>query len=338
MSPPEGEVFSHVALSSSATVVTTDGGECHVMQHIDNEFQKFLLATSAVEKIYASGDTLAILHTPSQQDGTQVPLTVYMIESKQVIHCCARAQGLPLRRNVRHQMNIMIGTSEDYLVLFEKWFEPGQCHHFSFTRFSLDGQTHSQGSLQEPINGNSTQSLNSPIALDVNGCLTIWSYRTCYGEGRHMELMRVQYDPQQNKLQLKTSEIKLWLAWDNGMVFFWKDVACLRSGATPIPYIIDLSKDEPEFCTKPMELSDKSLLSSHMAVHRRTELAKNPILGDGNFIVSVCEGGYVAWCFNKDIKMAGEDEDYAQHRQMLMRLRLERRRIRDAKAIAHISG
>ena len=333
MSPPEGEVFSHVALSSSATVVTTNGGECHVMQHIDNEFQKFLLATSAVEKIYASGDTLAILHPPSQQDGTQVPLTVYMIESRQVIHFRARAQGLPLWRNVCHQMNIMIGTSEDYLVLFETWLEPGQCHHFSFNRFSLDGQIHSQGSLQEPITRNFTKSLNSPIALDVDGCLTIWSYGTFYSQYRPTELMRVQYDPQQNKLQLKTNQIKLGLPSHEEKVFFWKDVACIRSPATLMTYITDLSKDEEQFCTA-MEISDKSLLMSRMVVNRRLELDKTPILGDGNFIVSVCEGGYVAWCFNKDIKMAGEDEGYAQHRQIVMRERLERQRIRDAKAIA----
>lgn len=338
MSPPEREVFSHITLSSSTAVVTTDGGEFHVMQHIDNEFQKLLLATSAVEKIYASGDTPAMLHTPSQQDGTQVPLRVYMIESRQVIHCRARAQGLPLWRNVRHQMSIMIGTCEDYLVLFETWLEPGQCHHFSFTRFSLDGQIHSQGSLQEPITGNFTQSLNSPIALDVDGCLTIWSYRTSYDEDRPAELMRVQYDPQQNKLQLKMNQIKLGLGCYNDAIFFWKDVACFRSRATPITYIIDLSKDEPQFCTTTMGIPHRLLLYSRMAAHRRLELANTPILGDGNFIVSVCEGGYLAWCFNKDIKMAGEDEDYAQHRQIVMRERLERQRIRDAKAIAHISG
>lgn len=71
--------------------------------------------------------------------------------------------------------------------------------------------------------------------------------------------------------------------------------------------------------------------------HRDRELAKTPILGDENFIVSVCEGGFLAWCFNKDIKVAGEDEDYARHRQNMLRKRLEQQRIRDAKAIAHIS-
>lgn len=75
-----------------------------------------------------------------------------------------------------------------------------------------------------------------------------------------------------------------------------------------------------------------------MTVNRHRELVRTPILGDENFIVSVCEGGYLAWCFDKEIEMVGEDEEYAQHRRDVLRKRLERQRIRDAKAIAHISG
>lgn len=78
-SPPERKIFSHVALSSSTAVATTDAGESHVMHHIVNEVHKILLATSAVEKIYASGDTLAILHIPSQEDETHVRLTIDVI-------------------------------------------------------------------------------------------------------------------------------------------------------------------------------------------------------------------------------------------------------------------
>lgn len=231
MSPPEGEVFSHIALSFSTTAVTTDAGECHVMQHIDNEVQKFRLATSDVEKIYASGDTLAILHTP-WLDGTQVPLTIYMIKSRQVVHCRARSKGFPLSRDSYHLMNIMIGPSEDYLVLFEQWNKPEETHHFAFTRFNLDGQIHSQGSLQEPIKGHIGVPRSFSTALDADGCTTIWSYRTSSYETVPIRLIRIQYDPQQNKLQLKTNQIKLKSTWSYEKAFFWKDVAYLRDQCT----------------------------------------------------------------------------------------------------------
>lgn len=122
-----------------------------------------------------------------------------MIESRQVVHCHARSQGLPSWRIDRHHMNIIVDTSEYHLVLFKTWLEPEQCHHFSLPRFSLDGQVHSQGSLQEPITGNFTASVSSLIAPDVDGCTTIWSYTIFYCDARPMELMRVQYDPQHTK-------------------------------------------------------------------------------------------------------------------------------------------
>lgn len=64
----------------------------------------------------------------------------------------------------------------------------------------------------------------------------------------------------------------------------------------------------------------------------RGGLLKSYFVGDTNFLVSVCERGFQAWCFNKDIKMVNESKDYAQHRQDVMQKRLERKRVQDAKA------
>lgn len=84
-----------------------------------------------------------------------------------------------------------------------------------------------------------------------------------------------------------------------------------------------------------MNIKGRSILSAWMLAetHRYRELSETPILGDENFIINVCEGGFLAWCFNKNIKMAGEDEDYARHRQDILRKRLEQQRIREAKRL-----
>ena len=74
--PPDGRTFSHVALSDSATIAMITSGELHVTDHVRDDVQTFPLASTNVKKISASGDTVAILQSPSPEDDMQVWLTI----------------------------------------------------------------------------------------------------------------------------------------------------------------------------------------------------------------------------------------------------------------------
>lgn len=339
-SPPDGEVFSHIAMSSSILVATTNDAMCYVLTHTDNKKQIFPLAFSTVERITASGDAFAILHNRSPVDSMQVEVTLWTLKSKQSVQCRARLQGLPIGQATLHDLKIMIGTNTDYLVLFERCFNP---KGFYFTRFSFDGRILSQGHLEGPDTTTFTRHSESLIPSDVGGCATIWSYGHLHeveGPGSSLvELIRVEYDPQRNRLQLKTYDMPRYLRPRNASdLFFWKDVVYYRE-MLPGLLIFDLSNKEINLSAI-MGSEGGSNFDQGKDLTERTydryALPESSFFGDENFLVNVCDGGFLAWCFNKDIKMEDEDEGYAQHRYNEIQKRLEKQRVRDASAMARV--
>lgn len=214
-------------MSSSILVATTNAGICHVLTFSDDNNQNFPLVSTTVEKITASGNNVAILHSHSPSDSMLAEMTLWTLKSMTSVQCRVRLQGLPFGQASQHDIKIMIGTDTDYLVLFERRFNPPG---FYFTRFSFARQIQSQRYLEGPDTATFSRHSESLIPSDVGGCGTIWSYcrsHETYEPGlRYAELIRVQYDPQQNQLQLKTNRITGW-RWPRNLsgLFFWKDIA-----------------------------------------------------------------------------------------------------------------
>lgn len=317
-------------MSSSILVATTNAGICHVLTYADDNNQSFPLASTTVEKITASGNSVAILHSHSPRDSilaprTQAEMTIWTLKNRESVECRARLQVLPFVLDPQHHIKIMIGTNADYLVLFER------CHNpcgFYFTRFSFDGRFHSKGSLEGGYTAAFSSNSGSLIPSDVGGCATIWWY--CHSYKMYAELIRVQYDPQQNQLQLKTNRILGW-EWPKNLssLFFWKDIAYCREGSTSNLWILDLSINRVNFATNMSTTQDSRLDRAPELTKSHYHQWEKSLFGDEDFLVSINDRGFLAWCFNKDTKMKNECKVFAQYRQDEMQ-----KRRREAHSIA----
>lgn len=320
-------MFNHIAISSSLLVATTNKERCHVMVHADDNGVSFPLASNSVEKITTSGDTVAVLlYDRSREDGMQVDVTIWTLKSKKSIQCRAKLQGPPIGRDSRHDIKIMIGTSLEYLVLFERC---DSLRSFYFTRFSLDGQLHSQGSLEGPDTATFDRHSESLIPSDVGGYSTIWSYsrkQEVGGTDRECtELILVQYYPQQNQMRLNAECIPWMYPLNRAKFSIWKHVIYYRTSVLSALRLCNLSTNQDNDAT--------TMGRSYQVSNIRGNFE---ILSDENFIVNVSDQGFRAWCFNKDTRMNRADETYAQHRQDEIQKRRQRYQEWDARNLRKI--
>ena len=322
-------------MSATVLVATTNTvGMCHILTLADDEKQSFRLASASVEMITAVGDAIAILYSRSPEDSMQVELAIWTLKSKESVQCRARLQELSFgqapRHDTEHDLQIMLGTDTDYLVLFERQPNPPGFH---FTRFNLDGQIHSRGSLKEPDINTLSDLSRSPMPSDVGGYATIW-WSSCDrviekdSDSILRDFIRVQYEPQRNQLQLKRKPFESW--WYNKIaagLFIWKDVAYYRD--TKYFKLRTLNLSTKDFfwavpaCDPPTMGSKEDYIYHHRYHHpeRRIHPSRYPFFGDENYLVNVCDHGFVAWCFNKDTKMKMADKEYADRRQEEMQKR-----------------
>lgn len=351
--PPDGEIFIHIAMSATILVATTNKAEmCHILTLADDERQSFRLASASVEMITAVGDAIAILYSRSPKSSMQVEVTIWTLKSKKTVQCRARLQELLLgqapRHDKDHDLKIMLGTNTDYLILFERHSNP---QGFHFTRFNLDGQIHSRGSLKDSdtdILSNLSKSLTPLVPSDVGGCATIW-WSFCdrviekESSSKLTELIRVHYEPQRNQLQLTRNPSRLW--WHPLIaagLFIWKDVIYYR--------------DEDLFKLETLELSTEDFVSGeimnlapsmgykedqlpfpgYLQVERRNYPLESAFFGDENYLVNFCDHGFLAWCFNKDTKMKWADQKYADRRREEMQKRREKQQKSDALGMEQV--
>ena len=190
----------------------------------------------------------------------QRELTIWTLRGKIPIQCLTRLHHLTGGQNSRRKTKIMIGAKIDYIVVFEEYFHDRWRIHFA--RFGFDGRLQSQGFLQAPDTASLTEPLRSSISSDPDDGATIWSYCHCHAaedsDSRYIELTHVQYDPKQDKLQLKTNRI-MRKSWPRNprSIFIWKDIAYYvepdhTSGLLfPQSRMIDLSENKTK-CTVSM--------------------------------------------------------------------------------------
>ena len=302
----------------------------------DIVFGEMLLTSTAVQQILVSGETVAILYSPSAEDENHIQLSICTVctvaEKRNMIHWRTRLNGLS---DAHLDMKIMISTNTDHLVLFEYVFIEKGYQEFHFTRFDSNGQFHSRGSLKATDTFNLWKLLEPSTPSDVNGCATVWSYYLLdvltESGNPYKTLTQVQYDPQRNKLQLKTNQMAE--VSRPKRLFFWKDVA-YHSDHSHSTTIVDLSDNKTSSAAT---MCRSVYQDSWTPFNLGTEL-EICMFGDEDFLVIPCYSGFLTWCFNKDIKMHNEEDNYyAIHHQREIENGRELRRDRETKAIAHVS-
>ena len=327
----DGEIWSHISMSASVLAAVTNAGICHVLNMADDQVQKFPLISIGVQGLTVSGNTVAILYDVAPSEDMQVEMSIWTPGRQNPVQCRVKSHGSPSGETSRHDRKIMIGTRKDCLVLFERCIE---LRRFYFTRFGLDGQLQAQGSLEGFDDADFSRRSESSVPSDINGCASVWSYTQFHPKDRYppknLELVQIQYDPQGDELRLKkTFFTGVWYLRICSDLFFWKDVVYCRSAIV----------DPPEIMI--MDLTEKNIKDAvTMGTNSESLLAKSlqpQFLGDEEFLINIATSGFVIWCFNGNVKMANEDENYARHRRITIQGRLKERREWEAQRIARVS-
>ncbi|CAF9905921.1 hypothetical protein IMSHALPRED_004018 [Imshaugia aleurites] len=189
----------------------------------------------------------------------------------------------------------LINTNQgNSLVFFERVLEDQSYVHF--TRFTLDGQIESQGSITHPNIDDYIRHSDFSIPANTSGCITIWSYaRTCPSLSDAIHVLRVCYNANKDRLEIKE---RLVNNISNGKStcatwFWWQDVAYLDYCMVWLvkePRILDF---QTGVCNK---VARKWLLRGTNCL----------ILGDETFLVIIHSDCYRVWCFDKTVPLAGE--------------------------------
>lgn len=339
LAPPDGETFGNISISASMLAAVTEAGICYILTMADDQLQTFQLASTAVQRIAASSDTVAILYHRSPSESVQAEMLIWSLHTQNTVECRAELHGMATGETSRHDRKIMIGARSDYLVLFERCNE---LRRFYFTRFGFDGGIQSQGSLEAFDTDEFSGHSGSSVPCDVNGYATVWSYSQ-YGETEkkssgYLEIVQVQYDPRRDKLCFKRNRFRPSLQPTNmSNLFFWKSIAYCQPRRRANLRIFDLRNNLTRYpVTMNTTLDDGEDLAADR-YHITPEILYNSFRGDENFLINVGMSGFLIWCFAPDIEMADEDEEYAQHRRKEIQERSNRRRRRDKKAIARVS-
>ena len=313
-------------MSSSMLAGITQEATCHVRTLADEKHWIFALTSTSVDKLAASASAVAILYDRSSQDTMQRELTIWTLRGKIPIQCHTRPKHLTGDKTFQRETKIMIGTKIDYVAVIEECFNEGWCMYLA--RFGFDGRLQSQVFLPVPATAGLTGPLHSSLCSAPDDGTTIWSYCHAAEASHYIELTHVQYDPQRGKLQLKTNRIMQKSGPKSPKsMFIWKDIAYyVECGLFPQLKMIDLSENKIK-CTA-------SMGAYHQPTFRSD--ANFSFFGDENFLVCVCDGTFQAWSFNKYTRMTHKIGGYARYRQMRMDRRLERKRARDAEAMARI--
>ncbi len=353
--PQNRELLARITVSTSVVAVTASSGTCYVWEIPSGRASSFRLTNILTHNLVSSGKTLAVLEGPSHSLKDHV--TTWNLDTQKSYYFPVVAspnldevssQGPP-----HYDKKIIISNSELSVVIFQRLIVNPEV--ISFQRLSLDGHVQAAGSLNIPQTGFYGCCPGKEWQLTPAKHPTIWSYilrdrseepnsqstKDGLAQSSTDSLLRVVYDSERDCLRLEQhSPLFFHSTSVDGPtpaknLFFWKDVAYYRtdrfSGGLKI---IDLKNDKCSVADMGQRLTDefeRSDCSSRGVDGEGGNQTSHPLLfGDETYIVNGFSGGFVAWCFDKHITMAGEDTGYKVFRRDALRIRGYREFRRDA--------
>ena len=352
---PNRELMTCITLSSSMVAVITLSGTCYVWEIPTGRAHSLRLTnisgdfSNTPENFFvSSGTTLAILHCSIS---TSDYLTTWNLKTRKSYHFPAIArEGEELIDSARletRDKKIMIGDCGQSVVLFQQTDRPKEEAHF--TRFSLDGCIQAHGSIEIPINSGCHKRFEDGRPLSGTKSSTILTYCQFFidetsenppqrlimnSEDSNLRLLHVVYDSKQECFRLKRDFVRVQAIMPvysaiihSPDIFFWKDIVychadCGEAGLK----IVDLTYDKCSIAhvdwytscdfQRRNDRDEDSDDGSDAFYLARPRPNRHPwILGDETYLLRVFEGGFVVWCFDKNITMVNEDMGYRKFRE-----------------------
>ena len=250
---------------------------------------------------------------------------------------------------------MLIPPSEQHVVITLSQFQNGApcTESYTSTRYTLAGTVVSRHTTSRkrwvtlPI----TFTYRNLRPCDALGTYTIFTYtyltspcsrtsRRAHGHNLVSVTVQVTYSALTDEISITTypsSKISFSSTLTSPHIptdlFFYKSVAYgyLRPSDRSIPslsgtvntlHIFNLSTGTSH--PAPMDLLSTEGDPEPMGPQTSSRMnnQNHRILGDERFVVAVCKGGFKAWCFDKNLRMEGEDMEYRNRREGAWRWRL----------------
>lgn len=359
---PNREKSTSVCLTSDIVAVTTASGKCYAWDlPTPGAPSSIQLPSAQVNRLIGSGKALAIVHR--NQTASELCITTWTLG-----HGTTRSFDIALRGN-RHKAGYTIHLTPDWLLLLER--VPGPPDQIFFSRYTLDGTIIAKGAsglLNRNFRSGYVKFIVHPqqgptktVALEELDTIRIQDENTSGGRylrKRAVEetrgVIKLVYDLRNDRLQ--TTQLDVLDAPEGPMCpmykmetycFFWKDIVFgFRSDDMGRPdgrrsFAFDMYNHSAikdyryrlEYDMQGVRIGEGWRRNMREPPDFTGQPGDKPIwfLGDETYLVRVYPNGFTAFCFDKNIKMANEDESFRDLREVYRLERIHRLSHPDSK-------
>ena len=348
--PPNREKIYGIRLSSRLIAGTTEIGKCYVWDCTTGTPYTIQLTSASVAALSASNKSLAVLQkTPIHEADTQeqFSVTTWNMDSLQARSFEVVLQG---RWSRNSQDLLEIRMIDDSLLLLEP--DMGPPDEIFYTRYTLDGKVIVKGSTG-PLHRSFRSSYldittippqHSTFSASIKqlDCIKVLdeqdddfrALRRQLVDSTH-GLLRYQYDLRNNRITSTYSTTIPHFSSESTYAegdswVFWKDVAFrMRCKYNKHPWTTTFNLTEgaaTDIHTQPFQFDDDPNTYYARGLQCPSRFPEHKEIGtfcDETFMVKVHSTHFVAFCFDKNIVMADDDEGFRQRRQLVRLKQIE---------------
>ena len=356
--PPERDDIDEVVLSQTLLVAMTTSARCYIWAHQTPRPPFVLRIPSHCQNVFhLSKASFILIHVQLSPSEALAHQSISVITWK--LRDCWRLQPPEqppraivsqfsirtlLSSSVMARYDVYIDRQEQHIVFLESTVVNEKCTHtFKVLHFSFEGKTLFEESLDYPF----ARSLNCPTfarsvslkahenhPLQKERFFDIWVMT--YGLAYH--------DPQNNKqMDLQETSITYLQYYLDRKVIRVLDRKQLphshrvapgsRLEILPWKGIVYLEEarghfaDGLQYHLKVMNFREETCVEARYAAQQGSDGSISldrawQFFGDEVFIVKITSTDLIVWCFDKHLRMAGEDEEFKEERRLLQRRRL----------------
>ena len=302
---PNGERVGMFAMSTSKLAVITTDGNVYVwkvslglrMSRCLNPEspELFEVPCAIMDLLIISNSALAKVFRA--RTGYQVTIWNLMVEEICTFIIRGKSSWPALPGSIK-----IINTGEkDSMVFFERILDDESFVHF--TRFTVDGQIISEGTILHPNISDYTRQSDNSDPSNVHGCVTIWSYTR--QDENELHVLRICYNTRRHRLEIKKNIVENKIGASHGLgvdFFWWQEMAYVMAHGTRdanAPRHLRIVDLEAGACRKAE--NDWKIT--------KTECSGSTFVGDTDFLIFVGHSGNCSvWCFDKSSPLADETD------------------------------
>lgn len=327
-------------ISSSLIAALSFTGKCHIWVASTGERTCLQLPSARTGDIIVSGDTVAIVYGSRFPDQV-IEIVIWALQTHKLMSFSVPLSPLEPDDSVYH-VKSMLDAQRESIMIF-RWVNQSYIRDIAcesciyFTRINFRGDIKAEGFAQQlPLLSYYSETSMTTRLVEFKGVATVWSFAREL-DNKTTHLMRVCYNFDQDKLEFNEHKIEqlhieelrtsgyLFL---NGLAYF---EAVTRGTLITKLKMVDLRRsscftaklDSLMRCPERLDGADSSLDPNADAI------LDIRLFGDEIFLVKVFKEGFCIWCFDKNVRMVNEDDNYRTSRRYLLEQNIRSKKDRD---------